>query len=336
MDLSKRKNAFLALRAELEGLSTSDMEGIFQRAKAENAWFTPKNVLAAFEGLMAYLDEIQLDKWLSQYPSTTKPQKIGVVMAGNIPMVGVHDLICVLISGHFLQTKLSSQDSFLMRFIIEKLIRLEPAFAERIEIVEQLKGFDAVIATGSDNTARYFDYYFSKYPNIIRKNRTSVAVLSGEESTIQLASLGSDIFTYFGLGCRNVTKIYVPDYYDFRLFFEAIEQEKEVIHHHKYNNNYDYNKSILLVNKINHLDNGFLLLVERESLFSPISVLHYQTYSDVITLKGELESIKDSLQCIVTASDTFPQAIPFGKTQSPTIADYADGIDTMRFLTQLR
>jgi hypothetical protein len=335
MNLLDRKNTFLTLKTALESLSASELDEVIQRAKAGNAWFTPKNVLVALEGVLAYLNEEQLDTWLNKCPIVSNPKKIGVVMAGNIPMVGVHDLICVLLSGHSLQAKLSSQDTFLMKFIIEKLVHIEPAFAQRIEIVEQLKGFDAVIATGSDNTARYFDYYFGKYPHIIRKNRTSVAVLDGNENALQLAKLGSDIFTYFGLGCRNVTKLYVPENYDFRLFFEAIEAEKEIIHHHKYNNNYDYNKSIFLVNKINHLDNGFLLLVEKEAIFSPISVLHYERYQDVNSLQTHLQAIKDSLQCIVTEIDIFKNVIPFGQAQAPTIADYADGIDTMQFLTNL-
>ena len=332
MDLNARKNAFLALKTELESLSASAFDDLLRRAAYENAWFTPKNVLSAFEGLLYFLEEKNLESWLNKYPAVQKSKKVGVVMAGNIPMVGVHDLICVLISGHSLQAKLSSQDTFLMKFVIEKLLKVAPQLAERIEIVEQLKGFDAVIATGSDNTSRYFDYYFAKYPHIIRKNRTAVAVLTGEESTSQLAHLGSDIFTYFGLGCRNVTKLYVPENYNFTAFFEAIESEKEIINHHKYNNNYDYNKSILLVNKINHLDNGFLLLVEKEELFSPISVLHYEKYSNVANLQEKLSNSQQSLQCIVAENEHFTNAIPFGKAQKPRIEDYADGIDTMQFL----
>lgn len=335
MDLIARKNAFLALKTDLEALSATDFDEIFQSTRSENAWFTPKNVLSAFEGLMSYLDENQLDTWLNKYPEVQNPKKVGVVMAGNIPMVGVHDLICVLLSGHFLQAKLSSQDSFLMKLVIQKLEKVAPDFAERIAIVERLKDFDAVIATGSDNTARYFEYYFAQYPHIIRKNRTSVAILNGEESSGQLANLGKDIFTYFGLGCRNVTKLYVPDNYDFKHFFEGIEHEKEIIHHHKYNNNYDYNKSIYLVNTVKHLDNGFLLLTEKEALFSPISVLHYEKYANVSALKAQLEGQKESLQCVVAAHLDFPDALPFGKTQMPTIEDYADGVDTMKFLTSL-
>lgn len=335
MDFTTRKNAFLALKTELEALTVTDFDEIFLRARSENAWFTPKNVLSAFEGLLNYLEEKPFEAWASKYPVVQNPKKIGVVMAGNIPMVGVHDLICVLVSGHFLQAKLSSQDSFLMKLIIEKLVKVEPVFAERIEIVERLKDFEAVIATGSDNTARYFDYYFEKYPHIIRKNRTSVAVLNGEETALQLANLGKDIFTYFGLGCRNVTKLYVPENYDFKYFFEGVEYEKEIIHHHKYNNNYDYNKSIYLINSVKHLDNGFLLLTEKEALFSPISVLHYERYKDKETLSMQLNSLKDSLQCVVAEDAHFPAAIPFGEAQTPNMEDYADGVDTMQFLASL-
>jgi hypothetical protein len=335
MNLAERKNSFLSLRVALENLQADELENIFHCAAAENPWFTTGNLLAAFQGLMHYLDENTFTNWLNQYPEIKNPKKIGVVMAGNIPMVGVHDLICVLVSGHHLQVKLSSQDSFLMSLLINKLIKIAPEFAQSIEVVERLKGFDAVIATGSDNTARYFDYYFNKYPTIIRKNRTSVAVLHGEETTEQLAELGKDIFTYFGLGCRNVTKLYIPENYNFRRFFEAIEPYKNIIHHHKYANNYDYNKSIFLVRNITHLDNGFLILLENEHLFSSIAVMHYEKYTSLENLEQNLENRKEKLQCIVGDYQRFPSFIDFGKAQLPEMNDYADGVDTMQFLTNL-
>ncbi len=335
MNLTARKNAFLSLKTSLENLEKDELADIFQRAASDNPWFTPDNVLFAFQGLLHYLDENTFNAWLNQYTEIKNPCKIGVVMAGNIPMVGVHDLICVLVSGHHLQVKLSSQDSFLMKFLITKLIQIAPEFAQKIEIVERLKDFDAVIATGSDNTARYFDYYFSKYPTIIRKNRTSVAVLHGEETTAQLAELGKDIFTYFGLGCRNITKLYVPENYGFSLFFEAIEPYKNIIHHHKYINNYDYNKSVFLVRTIPHLDNGFLMLLENESLFSSISVMHYEKYTDVAALTQKLGDAQEKLQCIVGDYQRFPSFIDFGRAQLPSMNDYADGIDTMKFLVNL-
>ncbi len=335
MNLSERINAFLALGEQLRNLQPAEIEELAYRTLSENPWFTLDNVNFAIRGLINYLEENRFRDWVSKYPECIVSKKIAIVMAGNIPMVGVHDLICVLICGHSLQVKLSSQDTFLMKFLIVKLIIIAPELASKIEIVERLKDFDAVIATGSDNTARYFDYYFGKYPNIIRKNRTSVAILNGKESSEQLARLGVDIFTYFGLGCRNVTKIYVPENYDFIHFFESIESYNGIANHYKYANNYDYNKSIYLVNKVPHFDNGFLMLVEKEELFSPISVLHYEKYADLTALETLLKSQEGKIQCIVADKDAFPQYFDFGKAQYPDIQDYADGVDTMSFLTNL-
>ncbi len=335
MNKSYLIDIFLTLRKRIEALPPDDLATLSLHAQNENNWFTPENVQFALQGLIHYLEEDTFPKWAESYPTPSQPKKIGVVMAGNIPMVGVHDLICVLVSGHFLQAKLSSSDSVLMKFLINALLAIEPQLSHRIEIVEQLKGFEAVIATGSDNTARYFEYYFGKYPHVIRKNRTSIALLHGEESKEDLANLGKDIFTYYGLGCRNVTKVYVPDNYDFTLFFESIERFKKVFEHHKYVNNYDYNKSIYLINKINHLDNGFLLLVDNPSLFSPISVLHYEKYTSFNDLLKNLELHKEKIQCIVGNSKHLPYSIHFGQAQTPSITDYADGIDTMEFLSNL-
>lgn len=335
MNKSHLIEIFLTLRKQIQALLPEDLAKLSFHAQNENNWFTPENVQLALQGLVHYLEEAPFRKWAESYPTPSQPRKIGVVMAGNIPMVGVHDLICVLISGHLLQAKLSTSDSVLMKFLINTLSAIEPQLCQRIEIVEQLKGFDAVIATGSDNTARYFEYYFGKYPHVIRKNRTSVAILHGKESKEDLENLGKDIFTYYGLGCRNVTKIYVPDNYDFNLFFESIESFKKVFEHHKYVNNYDYNKSIYLVNKVHHLDNGFLLLAENSSFFSPISVLHYEKYTNLGNLVENLELHKEKIQCVVGDSKPLPHCIHFGKAQTPSISDYADGVDTMEFLSKI-
>lgn len=335
MNLSERINAFIALGKQLRNLQAEEIQELAYRTLSENPWFTLDNVTFAIKGLANYLEEGKFRDWVSRYPEATVSKKIAVVMAGNIPMVGVHDLICVLVCGHSLQIKLSSQDAFLMKYLIVKLIQIAPSLAPRIEIIEIIKGFDAVIATGSDNTARYFDYYFGKYPNVIRKNRTSVAILNGKESSEQLARLGTDIFTYFGLGCRNVTKIYVPENYNFTHFFESIESYNGIANHYKYANNYDYNKSIYLVNKVPHFDNGFLMLVEKEGLFSPISVLHYERYADLASLETLLKAQEEKIQCIVADQVAFPQYFDFGKAQFPDIQDYADGVDTMSFLTNL-
>jgi hypothetical protein len=254
-------------------------------------------------------------------------------MAGNIPLVGFHDLLCVLISGHMAQIKLSSKDSKLPSYIIKHLLWLEPGFEKNISVTEgKLHDFDAVIATGSDNSARYFHQYFGKYPNIIRKNRTSVAVLSGNESTQELSQLGEDVFSYFGLGCRNVSKIYAPVGYDFTLLLDAWQGFHDIIHHHKYSNNYDYQKSILLVNRLPFLDNGFVLLQENERLVSPISVVYTESYTTPKNLHEKLSAIREKIQCITGNGDSF---IPFGQAQYPSLGDYADQIDTLKFLSEL-
>jgi hypothetical protein len=260
---------------------------------------------------------------------------VGVIMAGNIPMVGFHDFLSVLISGHILYAKLSSDDTFLIKMLAERLLKLETRFEKNILFMDLLKEADAVIATGSDNTARYFEYYFSKKPHIIRKNRTSLGILTGNETTADFLALGEDIFRYYGLGCRNVSKLMVPDNYSFDEFFKAIESYSYMLDHHKYQNNYDYNKSILLVNQSTHLDNGFLLLSESEQLVSPISVLYYQTYTNAPDLKNKLATIRDKIQVVVSSAGWYPDSIAFGQAQCPAVWDYADGVDTMAFLQSL-
>jgi hypothetical protein len=273
--------------------------------------------------------------WLTGYDLKPSKQKIiGLIMAGNIPLVGFHDLICVLLSGHKAAIKLSSQDLFLMQWIIRKLCEIEPAFIDQIDVCEQLKVMDAVIATGSNNTARYFDYYFGKYPHIIRKNRTSVAILNGKETDTELMKLGKDVFTYFGLGCRNVSKIWVPQDYHFLNLLDLWASFTKVADNFKYHNNYEYNKSIYLVNGVNYLDTGFLLLTESEALTSPISVLYYQQYQNLTEVDQYLTQNQDKIQCVVS-SQSSRNFIPFGQTQVPDISDYADGMDVMRFLSTL-
>lgn len=260
-----------------------------------------------------------------------------MILAGNIPLVGIHDVLSVLISGNHALIKASSQDNRLIKAVLNRLVAIEPAIAKQFTFVERLEGFDAVIATGSNNSSRYFEYYFGKVPHIIRKNRNSVAVLTGHETNEQLFSLGADIFSYFGLGCRNVSKIFIPRDYRLATFFEAIEPYHDIIDHHKYNNNYDYNKSIYLVNRNEHLDNGFLLLKEDTGLISPLAVLFYEYYDDMEELSAKLNDQSSNIQCIVseTPLNVNSQPVAFGKSQSPALWDYADGVDTMDFLTKL-
>ena len=254
-------------------------------------------------------------------------------VAGNIPLAGFHDLLSILVSGHALMAKLSSKDSVLPTFLADKLVEIEPKFAPAISLVPRLRGFDAVIATGSDNSARYFQYYFGKYPHIIRKNRTSCAILEGTENDEELRLLGKDVFSYFGLGCRNVSKIFVPEDFDPVRLVNAWDVYVDIIHHHKYHNNYDYQKSILLVNKIPFYDSGFVILQENEKLVSPISVVYLQRYTNLDALTTHLDEIEEKVQCIV--GKTRPANVPFGQAQEPELWDYADAVDTMKFLEEL-
>ncbi|NAY91036.1 acyl-CoA reductase [Muricauda sp. JGD-17] len=306
-------------------------------AEQQNGWFTRNNILYALEQWSALLTKENLEQWLSKYSidDNVTPKTIGIVMAGNIPLVGFHDFICVLLTGNKVLAKLSSNDKILLPFLVDFLVKQELKFKEKISFVEgKFKDFDAIIATGSNNTSRYFEYYFSKGPNIIRKNRNSVAILTGNESKGQLVALGEDIFRYFGLGCRNVSKIFVPKGYNFNVLFDALFSYKHVIDHHKYANNYDYNKAVYLMSDFKILDNGFLLLKEDKSLSSPIAALFYTYYDSEKTLREELNNQKEALQCIVSDGSKETD-ISFGDTQKPTLDEYADGVDTMEFLINL-
>lgn len=309
---------------------------LISSAKQYNAWFSPQSTAMAVNAIAEMLNEPDLEKWADS--NTDEPDKmnaVGLILAGNIPLVGFHDILCVLASGNKALIKLSSQDKLLIPYLLGKLTEIEPGFSKQFEFIERLKDFDAVIATGSNNTSRYFEYYFSKVPHIIRKNRNSVAVLNGNESREELRALGHDIFDYYGLGCRNVSKFYVPKGYNFNTFFESIEDFKSVADHHKYTNNYDYNKSIFLVNMDKHLDNGFLLLKEDKRIASPLAVVYYEEYESLQEAEKELLEIEKDIQCIISRSDLSMNVLPFGQSQRPGLWDYADGVDTMAFLRGL-
>lgn len=301
-------------------------------AKVQNPWFTKESVLESFKGVSTWLTVNALTEWLGNYALPIKePKKVAVIMAGNIPMVGFHDMISVFLSGHNVVCKLSSDDKVLLPAIIETMSLFNPEIKEIIQYTEsKLPKFDAVIATGSDNSAMYFETYFGKYPHIIRKNRTSIGIISGKESKEELSILGKDIFTYFGLGCRNVSKILVPKDFVLDRFFEAIIGYGDVVNHNKYANNYDYNKAVYLMNLDQILDNNFILLKEDKSLHSPLGVLFYERYDSQEELTNYLEENKNELQAIV--GEKF---IPFGAAQCPGLDDYADGVDTMKFLETL-
>jgi len=331
MQLQQRINGFVKLGNFLS-TEVFENEELINSASAHNGWFTKENITFALHGWSEILTEEKLNKWLSPYNFPEKqPKTVAILMAGNIPLVGFHDFLSVLITGNKVLAKLSSNDTVLLPFLAKKLIEIEPGFAELIEFTEErLSNFDAVIATGSNNTARYFEYYFGKYPSIIRKNRNSVAILTGNETPEQLDALAEDIFRYFGLGCRNVSKLFLPKDYNFDPFFNAMYGWKEIINNNKYINNYDYNKAVYLMSNIELLDNEFLLLKEDNGFSSPISVVFYQYYESEDELRKYLSENKEHIQAIVSEKD-----IPFGAAQKPQLWDYADGVDTVSFLLNL-
>lgn len=310
-----------------------DFLNLIQLSQSHNGWYTPENVCFSIQSWAKALTKENLNRWLSSYNlEVNKPKTVGLILAGNIPLVGFHDFLSVLITGNNVLIKTSSNDQHLLPFLAKYVIALEPELINKITFVEgKLENFDAVIATGSDNSARYFDYYFKDKPSIIRKNRNSVAVLNGDETKEQLSDLGEDIFRYFGLGCRNVSKLFVPKGYQFTDFFEAIFEYQEVIHYEKYANNYDYNKAVFLMSNFKLLDNGFLTIKEDSSYSSPISSVFYEFYEDLNDLQIKLDLDKDKIQCIVS-NNLVANSIAFGQTQNPNLWDYADNIDTIDFL----
>lgn len=293
-----------------------------------NGWFKKENVQKSLFALGGQLTEEQLSNWLINYSYSEQPKKVAIIMAGNIPLVGFHDFLCVLLSGNAAVCKLSSDDKTLLPALAHHLIEFIPQVKDRIIFTTgRIAEMDAVIATGSDNSLQYFEQYFGKYPHIFRRNRTSIAVITGEETKEDFNALGHDIFDYFGLGCRNVSHLLIPVGFDLNRFFEGIIAHSEVVNHHKYANNYDYNKAVYLLNQQALLDNHFVLLRESKELFSPLSMIHYQYYSNTEEKNAFLLTHKDQIQAIVGKD-----YIPFGQAQCPSLNDYADGIDTMKFL----
>lgn len=317
------------------------LEEMIQMSVHHNGWYTRENIIYSLQQWSKALSSENIMKWVEPYRlDPSSPKTIGIVMAGNIPLVGFHDFLSVLISGHKALIKQSSSDQLLLPVIVDYLIAIAPEWKNFIEFISdsgagpaKMENYDAVIATGSNNTARYFEYYFAGRPSIIRRNRNSVAVLTGKETMGELALLGEDIFRYYGLGCRNVSKVYVPEDYNFDGFFQAIYPWNPIINQAKYANNYDYNKAVYLMSNYRLLENGFLILKEEKSFGSPIATLFYETYSDTENLKKELEKEKDAIQCIV-ASGISQSEVPFGKTQQPALWDYADNVDTLAFLSK--
>lgn len=309
-----------------------NLKGLISKQFFYNGWFTKENVNQSLIALGSQLTKEGLTSWTETYSFSDNPKKVGVIMAGNIPLVGFHDFLCVVISGNTVVCKLSSDDKTLLPALAERLICFIPELKDRIVFSSGKIGeIDAVIATGSNNTLKYFEQYFGKYPHVFRKNRTSVAVINGDESKDDFHQLGKDVFNYFGLGCRNVSHLIFPKDFDLNRFFEGIIEYSSVVNHNKYANNYDYNKAIYLLNQQALLDNNFVLLRESEDLFSPLSMIHYHYYTDEAEVRSYLESHKEEIQAVVGKD-----YINFGQAQCPTLTDYADNINILEFLEHLK
>jgi hypothetical protein len=356
MDSAEKKQAFIQLGrilCEFSRLLTenpesdrltrspfSELNAAVLSAMGTNPWFTLSNIRYALQAIGMSLQPGEVDRFYSAYRhimgKRRKVQNIGVIMAGNLPLVGFHDFLCVVLSGHRFIGKLSSDDEHLLPAISRVLGSFSPDIAGSVTFIkERLTGYDAVIATGSNNTSRYFEYYFRKHPHIIRKNRHGVAVLNGRESEADLSALGEDVFIHFGRGCRNVSKIYLPASFSPERLFDHWERFSYARDHHKYRNNYDYYKSVFLVSSIRFYDNGFLLIKEDTSFGSPVAVLHFEHYTDASEVNLTLKHRADEVQCVVSIDQNIENRIPFGKTQQPSLTEYADGIDTMEFLLSL-
>lgn len=322
--------SFVSLRNKIINLSEIEKDELFYKTRSNNPWFDNKFIEKALSNIASFLTEESLTSFLAKYKQPSNNKKIGIVMAGNIPAVGFHDLLVVVLSGNTAVVKLSSDDAVLIPFLYELM---DDELKSKIKFVPKLvlKELDAIVATGSNNTARYFEIYFKDIPTIIRKGRTSCAVLTGEETAEEIKALGEDITNYFGKGCRSVTKLFVPEGYSFQFFLDELSKSySNIIDHTKYCNNYDYYKSIYLVDRVPHLDTGFSLFTKKPTWGAPISVVYYEEYSSAAVLEKRLEEEKGVIQCVVGKN-----YIPFGDSQSPAIDDFADGVDTMRFLAGL-
>ncbi len=340
MTLQDRLSVLTQLGAHLRAKDDEFLTALQKRTEFNNAWFTMANQEASVQAIAdAFLTEDQLKSWVAAYrfPDTpVVPQTVGLVLAGNIPLVGFHDILCVFVAGHRAQIKLSSKDEYVLPYLLQLLAKFDARAEAYFEVVDKLNGFDAVLATGSNNSARYFETYFSRYPHIIRKNRNAVAVLSGQETEEEMRALGRDVFRYFGLGCRNVSKLYAPQEYEFQPLLEVLHEWKDIQNHTKWKNNFDYNYALTTLNKESFHLTGPLMLLEDKAITSRIATLHFERYADKTALEAELTARREEIQLIVAqpgylALDTFP----FGEAQQPGLADYADGVDTLAFLLGL-
>ena len=332
--MSFQKEALLALRQSIENYKTDESwQSTFYTAQINNQWFEPKQTEKSIQSWIAALTDENIDKWLSKYtlPLQIHNKRMGVIMAGNIPMVGMHDLIVGVLTGYKMVAKCASDDEFLPKFWISEAAKINPIWGNQIEFSDQFKNVDAAIATGSNNSSRYFEYYFRNIPHILRKNRNSIAVITGNETEDQLIAFGNDVFDYFGLGCRNVTKVYLPEGYEFKTLFDVWEKSHaDVAFHNKYVNNYNYHKALLLMNLDPHIDAGYVLMKERKELYSPVGMINYEYYLNINELKDVFTEISENIQCIVSENTEITH-LRLGQTQCPTLWDYADGVDTMQW-----
>ena len=332
MNLSQRKELLISLGTYMLS-KDAEWQEAKHKAYLENHWFVPEFTELSITNIAEnFLRPVEIDKVIERYQipnENNHPRKVGIVMAGNIPLVGFHDLFCVFLSGHFAMVKPSSKDEVLIKHLVERMKQWNEQVEQYVVLSSIIRNCDAYIATGSNNSSRYFEYYFGKYPNIIRKNRTSVAILTSKENTEALERLADDVYQYFGLGCRNVTKIFVPKNYDFIPLLDAFKKYDHLADHHKYKNNFDYNLAVHILNNQYYMTNGSIILVENSSPFSRISQLHYVYYQDEKEVRERLRE-DANIQCVVGEKE-----IGFGGAQCPQVCDYADGTDTMAFLMAL-
>jgi len=338
MTLKERINALVSLGEKIRE-DDERMQACMQRTHMENQWFTIENIKQSKNAIAQhFLQKDLLENWVNNYhlDDNIEAKKVALILAGNIPLVGFHDVLCVFICGHISQIKISKKDPFLLPFFLKILSEIDPRTKDYFELTEKISNFDAVIATGSNNSSRYFETYFGKYPNIIRKNRNAVAVINGDESKEDFDQLGKDIFNYYGMGCRNVSKVYLPKDYDLQPLLESLHEFKHIVTHSKYKNNFDYNLAIFMLNQIPVHSNGCLMLVEDKALTSRIACLHYEFYENDNTLNADLIRHKEEIQCIVSKKEDLElKTVPFGQAQQPSLTDYADGLDTINFLLSL-
>ena len=332
--MSFQKEALLALRQSIVNYKSDDAwQAMLYKAQINNQWFELKQTEKSIQSWLDALTDENIDKWVSNYslPLQIHGKRMGIIMAGNIPFVGMHDLLVGVLTGYKVVAKCSSDDEFLPKFWIAEAAKINPIWGNQIEFSDQFKNVDAAIATGSNNSSRYFEYYFRNIPHILRKNRNSIAVLTGNETEDELIAFGNDVFDYFGLGCRNVTKVYLPEGYEFKTLFDVWEKSHaDVAFHNKYVNNYNYHKALLLMNLDPHIDAGYVLMKDRKELYSPVGMVNYEYYSNINELKAVFAEIAENIQCIVSENTEITH-LRLGQTQCPTLWDYADGIDTMQW-----